>query len=94
MLGPIVHVRFLGLQRISEALRETLLPFLLFGPLVKHLKMSPEDEDHDDGQPVGRNANRVRVSVSRTPDLGPYVRARDATQLTGRVDERDNHSSL
>ena len=37
MIGSIIHVPFLKLQKISVALRETPLLFLLFGLLVKYL---------------------------------------------------------
>ena len=92
-LGSIAHTLFLKPQNISVALRETPLLFLLFGLLVKHLKVNPEGENHDDSQPVGRGANIVRVSVSRTPSFGSHVRAGDITQLTELINERDYHRS-
>ena len=73
MLGYIVRVRFSKSQKVSVALRETLLPFLLVGLLVESLEMSPEAEDQDDGQHVGRDTDPVGVSVSWTPTLGPHV---------------------
>ena len=82
------------LQKISVTLGKTLLPFLLFGLLVDSLQVIPERENHDDGQPIGRNTYPVRISVSRTPRFRPYVRSGDVPQLTERVDERDNNSSL
>ena len=77
-LGSIAHTVF-EVTKYIVALRETPPFFLLFGLLVKHLKVNPECEDHDDSQPVGRDANTVRVSVSRTPSLGSHVRAGDIT---------------
>ena len=56
--------------------------------------MSPEGEDHDDGQPISRDTNTVRASVSLTPGLAPDIRAGGVTQLTERFNERDSHSSL
>ena len=94
MLGYIVHVRFSKSQKISVALGESLLPFLLFGFLVKSLEVSPEAEDHDDGQHVGRDTDTVGVSVSWTPSFGPHVWADDITNWTKRVNERDSNSSL
>jgi hypothetical protein len=69
----IVQVRFLKLQKISVPLGETPLLFLPFGPLIQRLEVSPEDEDHDDAQPVCRNTNTVRIYVSLAPRLGPDV---------------------
>ena len=79
LTSGLLHTLFLKSQNISVALRETPPFFLLFGLLVKHLKVNPECEDHNDSQPVGRDANTVRVSVSRTPSLGSPVRAGDIT---------------
>jgi hypothetical protein len=56
--------------------------------------VSPEGENHDDVQPVGRDTNTVSVSVSLTPGLESDVRAGDITQLTERDNESDSHSSL
>ena len=67
---PIVHVRFLKLQKISVTLGETSLPFLPFSFLVERLEASPEGENHDDAQPIGHDTNTVRVSASLTPALG------------------------
>ena len=94
MLGYIVYASFSKSQKVSVALGETLLPFLLFGFLVKSFKVSPEAEDHDDGQHIGRDTDPVGVSVSWTPSRGPHVCAEDTTHLTERVDERDDNSSL
>ena len=94
MLGYIVRVRFSKSQKVSVALGESLLPFLLFGLLVKSLEVSPEAEDHDDGQHAGCDTDTVGVSVSWTPSLGPHVWADDITQLTERANECDNNSSL
>ena len=68
--------------------------FLLLGFLVQRPKVSPEDEDHHNGQPIHRNADRVRISVTLTPGLWPDVRTGDITQLTERVDGCDGHSAL
>ena len=73
MLGYIVYAWFSKSQKVSVAFGETLLPFLLFGPLVKSLEVCPKAEDHDDSQYVGRDTDPVRVSVSWTPSLGPHV---------------------
>ena len=60
--------------------------------LIKRLEVSPESNDHDDGQPVRRDANRVRISVTLTPGLGPDIRAGDIAHCATRVDERDDYS--
>ena len=82
------------LQKISVTFGKSPLLLIPFSFPVKRLEVCPKGEDHDDGQPVGRNTNRIRVSVSLTPRFGPDVRAGDITQLTERVNERDGHSSL
>jgi hypothetical protein len=74
--------------------RGTPLLFFPFGFLVKRPEVSPEGKDHDNGQPIVRDTNTVKVSVSLTLDLRPDVRAGDVTQLTERVNESDSHNSL
>ena len=93
VLRPIVHLRSSQLQKISVTFGKTPLLFLLLSFLVKCLEVGPEDEDHDDAQSVGRNTNRIRVSVSLTPRAGPDIRAGDVAQLTECVNERDSHGS-
>jgi hypothetical protein len=71
-----------------------LHPFLAAGQLKFPIEFHMEGEDHDDGQPICRDKNTVRVSVSLTLGVGPGVRAGDVTQLTERVNESDSHNSL
>ena len=94
VLSFSVHVWPTKSHKVSVALRETPVLFLLLGFLVQRPKVSPEDEDHHNGQPIRRNADRVRISVTLTPGLWPDVRTGDITQLTESVDECDSDSAL
>ena len=71
--GSIAHVVSQKSQKVSVAFGKSLILFLFLGLLVECLEVGPEGEDHDDAQPVGSNANRVRVPVTLTPGHGPDV---------------------